>query len=132
MTTTFDNIFRQAAVDLIKVFGVTKGRYTVMSDPIMDDDTNTACPVENTKRMQMSPPVKYKRMDVDGTIIRSDDAKIYIAAPHWEAKFHKRVPRSSDVVEVSGQTFTVVNEVNPIYSGDKVAAYQLQVRKGHA
>ena len=133
MTTNFDNIFRQVAVDLINVFGVTKGRYTSMSvNSQMDDETLTACPVENTKKMQMSPPIGYERKDIDGSIIRKDDCFIIIAAEHWERKFHKLLPRSTDKVEVSGEKYRVVNKVTPIKSGDHTAAYKIQLRKGHA
>lgn len=131
MPTKFDPIFRKLAKDMVALFGVTNGMYNQISPGKMNDDTNTVQIGQNSQKMQMSPPLRYARENVDGTKIRSDDSRIYIAAPDFEDVFSDEVPKTDDTICVNEILFKVIKP-HPIYSGDQVAAYRLQCRRGHA
>lgn len=131
MPTVFDVKFRALARKLIAKFGVTTGTYTRVIAGGMNDDTNKVeGSTTDTQPLPMSPPIRYDQAEIDGTNIKYDDFIIYIAAPDFEEAFDpalKVIPE--DIIEVNGVTVRVIKP-DPIYSGEQVAAYKIQVRKG--
>lgn len=129
--TVFDTKFRALAKNLIGKFGVTTGVYTSIGVGVMNDDTNSIEMQDSAQQnLVMSPPVRFDRRDIDGTLITYDDFRVYIAAPDFEDAFTSSTfPKTSDILEINGITLSVI-QPNPIYSGELVAAYRLQVRKG--
>lgn len=131
MPTVFDKKFRKLAKKLLKKFGITTGSYTQITTGVFDDDSNTVSNSENTQQIQMSPPLGYSQQDRALETIQADDFKIFIAGPDWDDKFPITQPEVSDRIVLPFGAFTVVF-IKPIYSGELIAAYQLQVRKGSA
>ena len=131
MPTAFDTKFRKLAKKLLKKFGITTGSYTQITTGVMNDDTNTVTNTENTLQIQMSPPLGYSQQDQALETIQSDDYKIFIAGPDWDDKFPTAQPEVNDRIVLPFGSFTVVF-IKPIYSGEQIAAYQIQVRKGSA
>jgi len=133
MVTAFDTVFRDVAKNLISLFGVTStaGEYTSIAFSAIDVDTSAPTGnVSTTLPLNMSPPLKFAIGDVDGTTITTKDMQIIIAGPDWDAQFSVQ-PTVNDILKVNGLAFRVINP-NPIYSGNLVAAYKMQVRAGHA
>lgn len=131
MPTTFDVSFRALAQKLVAKFGVSTGTYTLITHGTMNDDTNKVeGSTTNAQVITMSPPVSYKKEDIDGSLILSDDFKVYIAAPDFETAFGANAKvQTDDIVLINGITARVI-EANPIYSGEQVAAYAVQLRRG--
>ncbi|HHZ64113.1 MAG TPA: hypothetical protein EYN51_01215 [Flavobacteriales bacterium] len=77
----------------------------------------------------MSPPIGYKQGDIDGETIRRDDFKIFVAGADWDAAFPAEELKPNEVLIINGITVRVLDP-NPIYSGDQVALYAMQCRKG--
>jgi hypothetical protein len=97
----------------------------------MNDDTNR---VEggstNVQSVPMSPPIRYKQAELSNTNIQFDDFQIYIAAEDFEAVFGAGAKvEPEDIIQINGITLRII-EPNPIYSGEQVAVYKIQVRKG--
>lgn len=131
MPTAFDTKFRALAKKLVAKFGVTTGIYTKITHGTMNDDTNK---VEggstNAQSIAMSPPVRYDQADIDGSNIRYEDFKVYIAATDFEDAFGAAATvDTEDILEINGITLRII-EPDPIYSGEQVAVYKIQVRKG--
>ena len=133
MATSFDLKFRALAVKLIKKFGVTLGNGTVarVTPGVMDQSTGKIVNTTDVKIISMSPPVRYKQKDIDGTSIQSDDFKVFIAGADWDAAFPGEELKPNEVLILNGITVRVL-EPNPVYSGDLIALYAMQCRKGSA
>ena len=138
MTTPFDTVFRDVGKDLVGLFGVqqggsdaAKGQYTSIAFGKVNKSTGTATNPTTIKTLDMSPPLSYKKEDVEPGLIEVGDCKIIIAAIDWDAAFPGVQPKTNDIILVNGHTFRVI-EPNPITSGNLVAAYKMQVRDGHA
>lgn len=150
MSTPFDIIFGEVATDLIELFGVqqgevsgglpatlpatldsAKGSYTVITFGKVDLDTNEAPKTVNTHDLDMSPPIKFKIKDLEPGLIEAGDCQLLIAGRDWDAAFPNDQPKVGDILSVNNVKFFVINP-NPIYSGNDVAVYKMQVRQGHA
>ena len=131
MPTVFDATFRALAKKLVAKFGVSTGIYTKITHGTMNDNTNKVeGSTTNAQPLIMSPPVRYEQSEINGTTIKYDDFKIYITAPDFEDVFGASVKvEPEDILEVNGITLRII-EPNPIYSGEQVAVYKIQVRKG--
>lgn len=129
MPTVFDTKFRALATKLVTKFGITNGTYTKITHGTMNDDTNKVEGGSVTANViPMSPPIRYNQTDVDGTLIRSDDYLIYIPAPDFEDAFGASAEiETVDFIEVDSRKLRIIN-TDPIYSGEQIAVYKLQVR----
>ena len=138
MSTPFDTVFGEVAADLIELFGVqqgdsdaTKGQYTKVSFGRVDPATNVATKTGSSKAIDMSPPLQYKIKDLVPGVIEAGDCQLLIAGTDWVEAFPGEVPATIDIISVNSVNFYVINP-NPIYSGNDVAVYKMQVRQGHA
>jgi len=131
MATVFDTKFRALAVKLINRFGVTLGNGTIkrVTPGLMNQDTGKIGNTTSDQIIPMSPPIGYKQGDIDGETIRRDDFKIFVAGADWDAAFPAEELKPNEVLIINGITVRVLDP-NPIYSGDQVALYAMQCRKG--
>ena len=131
MATAFDIRFRALAVRLIAKFGVTIGNGVVVryTPGVMDQATGKIVVAEDSQTVPMSPPVDYKKGDIDGTNIQEDDFIIYIAGADWDDAFPAEELKPHELLTVNGISTRVI-QPNPIYSGDLIAAYAAQCRRG--
>ena len=134
MPTEFDTKFRALGKKLVGKFGVTTGTYRSASrTPINPMDiisgggevTNTS----NDQAITMSPPLRYKKMDIDGSTIQSHDMYVIISGEDWDVAYPSATPQANDSLIINSENFIVINP-DLIYSGEQVAAYKIQVRRG--
>lgn len=144
MSTPFDTIFGKMAKDIVGLFGVQqgdsdvlKGSYNKVANGRVDPNTNVATRVSNIQAIDMSPPIAYKienmklgfERSTAPSLIQAGDCQILIAGQDWDTAFPNDQPQTDDVITINNFAFFVV-EPNPIYSGNDVAVYKMQVRKG--
>lgn len=133
MATANDIKFRALAKKLIAKFGVSTGNGKI-NRPVRgayDKATGEITVTNNEQIIPMSPPVRYKKKDINGTTIQSDDFKVYIAGSDWDDAFPGEPPRPDEIVTINNIVVRILDP-GPIYSGDLVAAYAIHCRKGSA
>lgn len=116
-----DTLLRSISEDLIAQLGTTATLHTstrsfsVATGQVTVSDVNTT--------VQCTPPFPYEKERIDGTIVQSGDAETLIAA---------KTLATAPVAEKDELTFAGIRwkviAVNPVYSGDEVAVYVLQLR----
>ncbi len=119
---------RALALDLIDRFGkeitYTKEEVGATYDPATGKNSGGST---SSFTIKVSPPDPYDISLVDGEIIRAGDARCLVAAR--AAEDLGLIPDSiTDKLDFGGAIWTVVG-VKHIWSGDQVAAFELQVRK---
>jgi|GEM_PF-1549567 len=117
--TPLDGPLPALALQLIRQFGepatltyVTRGSY----DPATGTATKTSSAVE------VSALVEHYRTHELGGTIQAGDLKVIVPAKDLTK------PETDDRFTIGSRTYQVVN-VKPVYSGELVAIYQLQVRR---
>lgn len=131
MATPADIRFRALAVKMIAKFGVSAGNGAIVryTPGPMNQATGEIDLVEDSQSVPMSPPVQYKKADVDGTNVQADDFKVYIPGPDWDAAFSGESMKPNEQLTLNGIPVRII-EPNPIYSGDLIAVYAAQCRRG--
>lgn len=76
-----------------------------------------------TYTVKVSPPIDYEQRYVDGDSVQRGDARIFMAASGLPL-----TPVRDMLVEFDGVTFKAIS-ILPIYSGEQIAAYEVQLRK---
>lgn len=74
--------------------------------------------------VRCTPPAGYAQRYVDGDVIRQGDVQLYLAGQGLTF-----TPEPGQRVTFDSTTYTVV-AARPIYSGDLVAAWEVQARRG--
>ncbi len=138
MVSPFDAVFGGVASDLVSLFGVQQGSndanlgsYTSIGFGRVDPSTGSATNPEDVQTLDMSPPISFKIGDLVPGTVEAGDCKVLVDGRGWDAVFPSVQPKVSDVIKINGRSFRVINP-NPIYSGNQVAVYKMQVREGHA
>lgn len=163
MATEFDTKFRSLAVKLVGKFGVSEGNSKYISLTRGDTDPSAILSsggdIEETETefdIKMTPPLRYKKEDIDGSVIQTHDTYVFIAGKDWDETIAGVIdlptgninvfpmtfpfvfavdpivvspPKVSDQVLINTENLTIIS-IEPIYSGDQVAAYKLQLRRG--
>lgn len=120
-----DGPFRSLAKTLIGTLGAsatltrtTPGEY----DPISG---LSGMPRTTNYSVKISPPERYSRQDVatGQGAIQQDDFRVLVAASALSIE----PSAQTDTLRVAGTVFKVI-ALAPVYSGDQVAAYEMQVR----
>ena len=131
MAGLFDTIFAGAsgvAENLLHTLGITavvKLRPDTTYNPSTGDQTELV-PDEIT--VYASPPESYGINEIDGTNIVTGDVKNTIGAnPLNIANVAQEELERAELI-INGETLKIV-AVNPVYSGNSIAAYELQMRK---
>ena len=75
---------------------------------------------------KISPPISYKNDAIDGTLVKQNDFKLLIANQDSITDIN-----IVDEVMVNSITTSVVN-CKPIYSGEDIAVWELQMRTGNS
>lgn len=122
MTGALDTRMRATASRLINKFGATMTlrRQAGVYDPATGKNTETA----TDYAIVGSPPSPVDLRRVDGEMIKQGDAETILAASDLTVA----PDQTTDHIVFAGETWSVV-AVEPIYSGEQVAAYQLRLRK---
>lgn len=84
-------------------------------------ETTAATPVTHTRKV--TPPTAYEQRFVDGETIRAGDMKVFVAAQGLAF-----VPALDQRVTIDSVAWRIM-AVGPIYTGELVALYELQLRK---
>lgn len=121
--TVFDTKMRALAVKLINKFGldITWTSEVIVFNPLTQEGVRT--PIAVT--IKASPPLSFSEFMVDGNVVQKDDFKMFIAATTSEDLSF--TPEIGGEVEFDSKKFEVL-DVNPLYSGEKVAAYEVHCR----
>lgn len=121
MTGKLDSTFRPLAVNLISDFGSTATwtRQTSTFDP----STGKTTDADTSYSVVISPPAPYNNRRVDGTVIQVGDTMAMLAAEGLAF-----TPTIGDYLTHKTIRWQVVGLV-PIYSGELISAYEVQLRK---
>lgn len=92
---------------------------TPVYDPVTMATTNSGTLTQTAK---ISPPEKYSDFYIDGTTIKAGDAHCYVSPVGLDW-----IPKQGNSVEIDGAKFEIIR-CSPIYTGEKVALYELQLR----
>lgn len=124
MPTILDDALVPVALDLIDTLGQSATFY-VPGTKEFDPETNevTEEDVDEISR-KISPPSPYDVKYIDGDIVRANDLQAYVAGSGLTF-----VPvLGMKVGLIDGTTWQIVRS-EPLYSGELIAAYRLQMRK---
>lgn len=124
----FDDIFAGdtgvAKILVDELSGVT-GAVTVLTPGTYDPATDTQLAGSSTDvSVSASPPLKYKKSEIDGTSILRGDSFVIIPASDLVVDFFNNMSKYG----ANGETFTIIMK-EEIWSGDEISAYKLQLRK---
>ena len=98
--------------------------FTVAPPAAYNPDTGEAAQVAAaTYSKKVSPPDLYHESLVNGDNIRKGDVRVWLPAGGLEF-----TPVINASVTIDGTVWTVM-DVQPVYSGEKIAIYGLQLRK---
>lgn len=95
----------------------------VKDDGTYNPDGSVTGQVESTQTVAASPPIEYSSRLVDGDAIRQGDVQVFIAAQGLTL-----TPAEKMSVTFDGQVWRAVG-VKPVYSGDLIALWDLQLRR---
>lgn len=87
-----------------------------------DETEGTATSTITSYSKKVTPPDKYDVRYVDGDLIRVGDSRIFLPAQGLEF-----TPARGESVIVDSESWTII-KANPIYSGDLVCLWELQLR----
>lgn len=121
MPGKLDSVMVPLAKQLIGDFGKTV-TYKVRTNSF-DVDSGKTTFTETESSAVIAPPEPYKQNRIDGTVVQQGDVMTSIAQSAISF-----VPKISDRVLLNSVDWEVVG-VNPVYSGELVAMYELQLRQ---
>lgn len=121
MPGKLDSVMVPLANKLIGDFGLTVTYKQVTTS--FDVSTGKTTDTEATSSAVVAPPEPYKQNRIDGTTIRNGD--IMTAIAQSAIAF---TPAINDRVTLNGVDWEVI-AVNPVFSGEQVAMYELQLRQ---
>lgn len=119
---TLDALFPGLAARLIDTFGATASLETVSKT----DDLASGKVSESVSAtaVKITPPEPFAIGAIDSTLVQAGDVTTLVAAQGTSAT----PVANRDRLVFAAQTWQIV-AVDPIYSGDAVAAYRLQLRR---
>ena len=120
-----DTLFRDLAVDLTSKFGPTA---TLIRDASsVDNVANERTTISQSNlSVRCSIPVSPKENEVDDEQILGTD--LFLLIPARDLSTFDPPDQDKDTVSLGGNVYKVVSVV-PLYSGDLIAAYRLQLRR---
>lgn len=121
MPGQLDTIFRDLAPKLIGDFG-SSATWKSTSEAYSAATGKTTV-TETDYSIVISPPEPYNNRMIDGEVIQVGDAQCLL-----QGKGLAFTPAIADVVLHKTVRWKVVG-LNPIYSGELIAAYEVQLRK---
>jgi hypothetical protein len=124
----FDSTFRAVGTTLTNLFGFT-ATYTSVVDGGIDTSTGLPSLSETPQSLIVTPPAEYTVEATDGTVVQIHDMFTLIAGEAWDEAFPTIQPQIGDKMTINNQEYAVVNP-NPVYSGEQIAVYKIQLRRG--
>ena len=118
--TFLDDALGPATESVIETLGRNYTFVTATNSYDPATGANTTSQTSHTAKG--TPPESYKIQQIDGDLVRSGDAKILVAGTVSFAI------EAGTLVKFNSQVWTVI-DVQSHYSGENVAAYELQLRK---
>jgi hypothetical protein len=125
MSTELDIEAALAALELINENGKAAvfSNYTAATYSVSTGKVTAGSPATFNKKI--IPPYPYEQKLVDGDVVRVDDMQTGVAA----SGLGFTPERLKTTVTIDNKIWTIVN-IQPIYSGEDVALYLLQLRGG--
>jgi len=123
MTTALDTTLSAVALDLIDTLGtdmVFEVPGATVYDPAERRQVRQS-PTNVTRKA--SPPLQYASQLIDNSVVRRDDAQIFIAQSGLTF-----TPVEGMKVTHAGLDWHMVS-ASPMYSGDDIAAWECQLRR---
>lgn len=123
MTTALDAEIVPMALEVVDLYG-QNAVFTVPATKDYDATvglTTETSPTDHTKKV--TPPEPYDKRWVDGDLIQQNDVRIYLPASWLSFTPEKGML----VTLLTTEKFRIVG-VKPIYSGEDIAIYDLQLR----
>lgn len=123
-----DGQLRGAAQQLIRLLGGTATLRIVTTTHTFTTDASSDTTVDTT--IKISPPEPYSFGRIDGTLVRSGDARCLVAAKDLEAA-GVTLPAGTlqNVYLIIGSVTWNVVSVSQLVSGDLAAAVEFQLRR---
>ena len=121
MPGKLDGVMVPLAKKLIGDFGKTV-TYKQLSSSY-DASTGKTTSAETASSAVIAPPAPYRQNRIDGSTIQNGDVTSSVAASAIAF-----VPAIGDRVDLNAVDWQVVG-VNPVFSGELVALYELQLRQ---
>lgn len=120
--TTLDDTILPTVLSVIASVGIPATFAETTKD--YKPATGAVRELTNTSRSAtVSPPQRFKDQFVNGDTIQSADCYVYLAGSGLPF-----TPVKSMRVTVLAVTYSIV-EINPLYSGESIAAYKIHLRK---
>lgn len=126
MTTALDTQIVPKVLEVIDTYGINLTYTTVTAS--YDADTGEVSEVEATVVRKTSPPQGISSRMVDGDTHRIGDLVALVAGSGLSFDPVALVASNNLRVAVGGENY-IVYQVQPIRSGDEVAAYKLFMRR---
>lgn len=125
-STGFDATFRAVATALVNVFGVhgTSSKFRYSANIVYTPATRVAAGVASTKAVKTTPPINVEQGLGPDSTRRLGDALCYLDAK----SLGTFVPTDEMKIQIAGTLWQIV-KVNSIYSGNLVAAYELELKR---
>ena len=125
--TSLDDKLLPAVLKLINDLG-TPMTYEITTGKTYDPETrkSTAGTTTTHSNVKSAPPDKYNQRFIDGDLIKQGDMVTYVAGK--DAVF---TPVINMKVTHQGNVYKAMN-VSPIYSGDFIAAWEIQLRNNNS
>lgn len=120
MPTELDIKLIPKVLQLVRRYGVAVTLTSVAA--AYDVATGTTTDTETSQSAYVTPPEPYTQKEVDDEMILVGDLSTYMAAKDLTS-----APAVGSKVTFSGRVYRVV-WVSPIYTGEQVALYGLQLR----
>jgi hypothetical protein len=128
MAEEFDILFDAVAKKLIDKFGIPAQYVELTDDAVynpttIDPDAASHDQSSAVTNVTSSPALNYEREFIDGTNIQVGDNYVFIYS------YDGLTPKTGDNFIIHSKTFSIKG-IQPYYSGELVAAWKLQLRKG--
>jgi hypothetical protein len=120
MTGKLDSIMVPLADSLITDFGKTATYKQVTST--FSASTGKTTSTETPSTVIVTPPAPYKQNRIDGTVVQTGDVTCNIAGQAISF-----TPQIGDRINLNSLDWQIVG-VNPVFSGEQIALYKLQLR----
>jgi len=125
MVTQTDNEVGPEVVAVLEEFGadaVFTVETTAAEEGYDPSSGNVTAPATTLVTVKISPPFPFAKDLIDGDLILATDLKTLIAGK--DAPF---IPKEAQLMTFKDQQYTIIS-VDPIHSGELVAAFELQLR----
>ena len=123
MATALDAKLVPLALALVTKYGLNAEFETMLVSQYDAESGGTIETGPATYTKKVSPPSPFEQRFIDGEAIRQDDLEIYL--PGSGLKF---TPVVDMTVRIGTVTYRVVM-ANPVYSGEQIAVFRLQLRR---